>query len=329
MSSLMKAVQATDIVFSFGEVVALDGVSLEFDPGTIYGLLGPNGAGKTTLIRVLTTLLKPDSGSAVVAGVNVVDDPVGVRHKIGLAGQFAAVDAYQTGRENIEMVGRLYNLSKHEARARTNEILERINLVDAADRQVKTYSGGMRKRLDLAASIVGQPDVLFLDEPTTGIDPASRSDLWDMIEELVDAGTTLLLTTQYLEEADRLADLIGVIDHGKLIAEGTANQLKATLGGDVVEVHVSDEFCSHAIDRLTLISGEEPKHEGTSLSIPAPDGPGTLTKVVRDFDSEGIAMQDIALRKPTLDDVFLTLTGHKAEAETRQLASAGRRRGAR
>ncbi|MFQ5522964.1 MAG: ATP-binding cassette domain-containing protein [Acidimicrobiia bacterium] len=305
---------------------ALDGVSLEFEQGTIYALLGPNGAGKTTLIRVLTTLLPPDSGTASVLGIDVAHDPVSVRHKIGLAGQFAAVDDYQTGRENIEMVGRLYNLSKKEARLRAADILERIHLADAADRQVKTYSGGMRRRLDLAASLVGRPEVLFLDEPTTGVDPGSRLDLWDLISELVEEGTTLLLTTQYLDEADRLADRIGVIDHGRVIAEGTSDGLKAQVGGNVVEIHVSEADCGAAAAALRRVAGQDPKVEGGSLTIPAVEGPRTLMAVVRELDAAGIEPSDIALRKPTLDDVFLTLTGHRAEHEIRPTVAPGRRR---
>jgi len=324
----MNAVEATDIVFNFGDIRALDGVSIEFEKGIVYGLLGPNGAGKTTLIRVLTTLLKPDEGVARVVGLDVVADPVGVRGRIGLAGQFAAVDEYQTGRENVEMVGRLYNLSAKEARQRTTEILERIHLIESADRQVKTYSGGMRRRLDLAASMVGRPEVLFLDEPTTGIDPGSRFDLWDLIEDLVAGGTTLLLTTQYLDEADRLADRIGVIDYGKLIAEGTSDELKAMLGGDVIETHVMDEDVDLAVKCLSKIAGDSPKVEGNAVSIPAPDGPHTLTAVVRELDDAQISPRDIALRKPTLDDVFLTLTGHHAQESDAPAvpANRGRRR---
>lgn len=306
----MRAVETTDIVKTFGDVVALDGVSLSFDEGIVYGLLGPNGAGKTTLIRVLTTLLKPDSGKALVAGTDVVDDPVGVRHKIGLAGQFAAVDAFLTGRENVEMVGQLYNLSKSEAARRAEDVLERIHLIEAADRPVRTYSGGMRRRLDLAASMVGRPQVLFLDEPTTGIDPGSRLDLWDLIEELVEGGTTLLLTTQYLDEADRLADRIGVIDHGRLIDEGTSDELKDRFGGNVVEVHVAEDDKAAAVGALTGVAGGELRTEKQAILIPAIEGPRTLTASVRALDEAGIEPRDIGLRRPTLDDVFLKLTGH-------------------
>ncbi len=309
----MNAVEAHNIVKTFGDVVALDGVSVTFEEGIVYGLLGPNGAGKTTLIRVLTTLLKADSGTARVVGVDVVADPVGVRHKIGLAGQFAAVDDFLTGRENVEMVGRLYNLSKTDAARRAGEVLERIHLIESADRAVRTYSGGMRRRLDLAASMVGRPEVLFLDEPTTGIDPGSRLDLWDLIEELVDAGTTLLLTTQYLDEADRLADRIGVIDRGRLIDEGTSDELKDRLGGNVVEVHVTGDDRATAAGALTAVAGGELIIESHALVIPAVDGARTLTAAVRALDDAGIELQDIGLRRPTLDDVFLTLTGHRAE----------------
>jgi ABC-2 type transport system ATP-binding protein len=319
----MRAVEATDIVKTFGDVVALDGVSIGFEEGMIYGLLGPNGAGKTTLIRVLTTLLKPDSGSAHVTGIDVVADPVGVRHKIGLAGQFAAVDEFLTGRENVEMVGQLYNLSRNEAAKRAEDVLERIKLIDAADRPVRTYSGGMRRRLDLAASMVGQPDVLFLDEPTTGVDPGSRLDVWDLIEELVEGGTTLLLTTQYLDEADRLADRIGVINHGRLIDEGTSNELKDRLGGDVVEVHVSEEDRESAAGALIGVAAGELRTEKQALLIPAVEGSRTLTAAVRALDDAGIHPQDIGLRRPTLDDVFLRLTGHHVDEPGETPVDAG------
>ncbi len=314
--SVQRAVRVEDVVRSFGEVRALDGVSLSFEPGIVYALLGPNGAGKTTLIRVLTTLLKPDSGRVEVEGIDVVADPRRVRSRIGLGGQYAAIDDFQSGRENVEMVGRLYNLSRREAAQRTTEVLERINLIEAADRQVRTYSGGMRRRLDLAASMVGRPSVLFLDEPTTGVDPRSRIELWELIRELVEGGTTLLLTTQYLEEADYLADRIGVIDEGQLIAEGTARQLKAKLGGDVIALHVGAADREAALRILTDIAGEPPSEHRGTLSIPAPDGAASLTATVRALDDAGLAPEDIALRKPTLDDVFLALTGRVAEIDS-------------
>ncbi len=311
-----KIVDVDNVVRTFGEVRALDGVSLGFEPGIIYGLLGPNGAGKTTLIRVLATLLKPTSGSASVAGIDVVSDPDGVRTRIGLAGQFAAVDAYQTGRENVEMVGRLYNLSKSEAKRRTEEVLERIDLVDAADRQVKTYSGGMRRRLDLAASMVGRPEVLFLDEPTTGIDPRSRLDIWSLIEDLVEGGTTILLTTQYLDEADQLAARIGVIDRGQLIAEGTADELKDMVGGSVVQLTVRQPERATVAELLRSVSGDEPSVDQPTgrMSIPATNAQ-TLLTVARKLEEAKITPDDIGLRKPTLDDVFLSITGHAAESE--------------
>lgn len=327
----MKAVETENIVKTFGDVVALDGVSIEFEEGIVYGLLGPNGAGKTTLIRVLTTLLRADSGRAKVAGIDVTENPVAVRHKIGLAGQFAAVDEFLTGMENVEMVGRLYNLSAEQARRNAEDVLERIHLIDAADRPVSTYSGGMRRRLDLAASMVGRPQVLFLDEPTTGIDPGSRLDLWDLIEELVSGGTTLLLTTQYLDEADRLSDRIGIIDHGRLIDEGTSNELKDRLGGSVVEVHVLDEDCERATAALVPVAEGEIRTEGNAIAIPANEGSKTLTAAVRRLDEAGVEPRDIGLRKPTLDDVFLALTGHHAEngrppGDASQPAGTGRRR---
>ena len=300
------------------DVPALDGVSISIERGKIYGLLGPNGAGKTTLIRVLATLLKPDSGTATVEGIDVVADPIGVRTRIGLGGQYAAVDEFLTGRENVVMVGRLYNLSMAEAQSRADEVLARINLLDAADRQVQTYSGGMRRRLDLAASLVGRPDVLFLDEPTTGIDPRSRVDIWELIGELVSGGTTLLLTTQYLEEADFLANTIGVIDHGRLIAEGTSDSLKETIGGVVVQLRVDDAYCADAIAAINHLTGSDPLHDevGGRLVVPAKDGSRSLVEVVRAMDDASVPILDIELHKPTLDDVFLSITGRPAESES-------------
>jgi ABC-2 type transport system ATP-binding protein len=300
------------------DVPALDGVSISIERGKVYGLLGPNGAGKTTLIRVLATLLKPDSGTATVDGIDAIADPIAVRTRIGLGGQYAAVDEFLTGRENVVMVGRLYNLPKAEVESRAQEVLERINLVDAADRPVSTYSGGMRRRLDLAASLVGRPDVLFLDEPTTGIDPRSRVDIWELIGELVSGGTTLLLTTQYLEEADFLADTIGVIDHGRLIAEGTSDELKARIGGVVVQLHVDREHCKPAITAIKDLTGSEPLHDQDRdyLVIPAERGSQSLVEVVRAMDTASVPIVDIELHRPTLDDVFLSITGHAAELES-------------
>jgi daunorubicin resistance ABC transporter ATP-binding subunit len=299
-------------------VRALDGLDLTVEPGGVYGLLGPNGAGKTTLIRVLTTLLPADAGSARVAGVDVRQHPGQVRARIGLAGQYAAVDDHLTGRENVEMVGRLYGLPRRQARRRAGEVLERIGLTEAADRQVKTYSGGMRRRLDLAACLVGRPQVLFLDEPTAGLDPASRRDLWALLGDLVDTGTTVLLTTQYLEEADQLADRIAVIDHGRLVSEGTPDQLKDRVGGAVLELTVPDDDRAQALSTLQTMQAEDPtddQHRGR-IVLPAPDGARTLTQALRRLEGAGITPEDVALRKPTLDDVFLALTGHRATTPT-------------
>ena len=322
-------VQVDNITKTFGGTVrALDAVSLQFEAGIIYGLLGPNGAGKTTLIRVLATLLRPDSGAASVAGVDVIADPAAARRRIGLAGQFAAVDDYLTGRENVQMVGRLYGLSMTEARERADDVLEKIRLADAADRQVKTYSGGMQRRLDLAASLVGRPEVLFLDEPTTGIDPRSRIEVWELITDLVDDGTTVLLTTQYLDEADQLADRIAVIDEGRLISEGTSDDLKDRVGGAVIELSVQKEDEPETIAALRRMSGVEPVYQELTreITIPAVGGPRTLTEVVRTLDAAGITPNDIALHKPSLDDVFLSLTGHVAESsDDDEQASPGRR----
>jgi ABC-2 type transport system ATP-binding protein len=312
-------IQVEGLVKRFkGGVRALDGLSLTVAPGGVYGLLGPNGAGKTTLIRVLTTLLPPDQGTARVAGVDVAQDPARVRARIGLAGQYAAVDDHLSGRENVEMVGRLYGLPRGLARRRASEVLERISLLEAADRQVRTYSGGMRRRLDLAASLVGRPRVLFLDEPTAGLDPASRRHLWELIGDLVDTGTTVLLTTQYLEEADRLADRIAIIDHGRLIDEGTGDQLKQRVGGAVLELTVPDDDRARALQALRTIGAEGPADEPrqSRFVLPAPDGARTLTQALRQLDAAGVAAEDVALRKPTLDDVFLALTGHRATTPT-------------
>jgi daunorubicin resistance ABC transporter ATP-binding subunit len=327
MSDPIVRVEGITKVFG-GGVRALDDVTLEFDPGIIYGLLGPNGAGKTTLIRVLTTLLRPDAGRAEVAGVDVLADPKTARTRIGLAGQFAAVDDYLTGRENVEMVGRLYGLSSAESTKRADEVLDRIGLAGAADRQVKTYSGGMQRRLDLAASLVGRPQVLFLDEPTTGIDPGSRIDVWELISDLVDGGTTVLLTTQYLDEADQLADRIAVIDEGRLITEGTSDDLKDTLGGSVIELSVPQERLGETLASLREICGSEPKFDELTreITVPAAEGAKTLTEVVRVLDGAGIGLHDIALHKPSLDDVFLALTGHKAEREEAEQPNGRRSR---
>ncbi|MFD5951651.1 ATP-binding cassette domain-containing protein [Streptomyces collinus] len=315
------AIYAEGLVKTFGDVKALDGVDLDVPEGTVLGLLGPNGAGKTTTVRCLTTLLRPDSGRAVVAGIDVLKQPDAVRRSIGLSGQFAAVDEYLTGRENLQMVGQLYQMRAKAAKERAAELLEQFHLADAADRPTKTYSGGMRRRLDLAAALVVSPPVMFMDEPTTGLDPRNRQQLWEVIKQLVSGGTTLLLTTQYLEEADHLAHDIAVVDHGKVIAQGTSDQLKARTGGERVEVVVHErEHIQGAAEVLAGFGkGETTVEEHMrKLTAPVTGGAKLLAEVIRELDTRGIEIDDIGLRRPTLDDVFLSLTGHVAEIKDKE-----------
>jgi ABC-2 type transport system ATP-binding protein len=314
------AIETHDLRKSFGEVRALCGLDLRVEAGTVLGLLGPNGAGKTTAVRILTTLLPPSGGSARVDGLDVVADAARLRERIGLAGQYAAVDENLTGFENLEMVGRLYHLGRGPSRERAGELLERFDLAEAGQRLVNTYSGGMRRRLDLAAALVARPPVLFLDEPTTGLDPRSRLSLWEVIEARVAAGTTVLLTTQYLDEADRLADRIAVIDHGTLIAQGSSDELKDRVGGERLEVKLEDPAeTENAIGLLAELTDEEPSVDDGVVAVMLRERHGAIAEAVRRLDNGGIGIDDIAIRRPTLDDVFLTLTGKPPEAQDETL----------
>lgn len=322
------AIKATGLTKKFGEVVALNGIDIEVEEGTVLGLLGPNGSGKTTIVRILTTLIQADTGSAIVGGFNVATEQDDVRNIIGLTGQYAAVDEYLTGRENLELFGRLFHLSKFEAAKRAAELLERFDLSDAADRGIKGYSGGMRRRLDLAASLIGRPNVLFLDEPTTGLDPRSRQGMWEVIEALVAEGTTVLLTTQYLEEADQLANRIVVLDHGNVIAQGTSNELKSQVGGDRIEIVLDAVSDLAKTAELIKEIGSAPasiEEVTKTVLLPVSGGSTAIVDVVRKLDENKIVIADIALRRPTLDDVFLSLTGHVTEETQTPDASKGRR----
>jgi ABC-2 type transport system ATP-binding protein len=315
----VKSIIAEELVKTYdkGTVRALDSLNLDVEEGTVLGVLGPNGAGKTTTVRILSTLLRPDSGRATVAGIDVIKNPEKVREVIGLSGQYAAVDEILTGYDNLVMFGQLYHLGKKNSVLRANELLERFGLTDAATRPIKTYSGGMRRRLDLAASLIVRPKVLFLDEPTTGLDPRGRQDMWGVIEDLVKEGVTLLLTTQYLEEADQLADEIAVIDTGKVIARGTSDALKKQVGGERLEVVVESQHVTRTLEIVTAVAGIKPSFdEGIrQISAPVSTGAKALLDVLKSLDEAGIHPLDIGLKRPSLDDVFLSLTGHSAEAK--------------
>ncbi|MEI7641912.1 MAG: ATP-binding cassette domain-containing protein [Streptomycetaceae bacterium] len=327
----MKSIVAQDLIKTYnkGSIRALDGLSLDVEEGTVLGVLGPNGAGKTTTVRILATLLTPDSGSANVAGIDVIKHPDKVREIIGLSGQYAAVDETLTGWDNLVMFGRLYHLGKAASIKRAEELLERFSLTESARRPIKTYSGGMRRRLDLAASLIVKPKVLFLDEPTTGLDPRGRLEMWGVIEELVKDGVTLLLTTQYLDEADQLADDIAVIDHGKVIARGTSDQLKREVGGERLEVVVEQAHVAQTMAIVAKVSGTKASLDEAlrKISAPVTTGAGALIEVLRALDGAGIHPLDVALKRPSLDDVFMALTGHVAEVEEVPTDSKKKRKG--
>ena len=334
---MQNMIEASGLAKRYKEVVALDGLDLAVPEGTVLGLLGPNGAGKTTAVSILATLLEPDEGTARVAGADVRTQPEEVRKRIGLSGQYAAVDEHLTGFENLDMIGRLYHLGRGPSRVRSRELLDRFDLAAAADRPVKTYSGGMRRRLDVAGALVAEPPVLFLDEPTTGLDPRSRTELWGVIRELLARGTTVLLTTQYLEEADHLADDIVVIDRGREIAHGTSDRLKSTIGGDRIEVTItrSDDLAraSETLTRFAVGGQLQVEPAERRLVAPIADGAPVLTQALRELDAAGVVVSDVGLRRPTLDEVFLALTGHtaeRAEASTdEEKAPVGAQRGGR